>query len=57
MLSFTCTDIQDKVANLDCKHFPVDSCEGCPYLEGHGDLISRLIMGIIGVIIWLNRGY
>ena len=23
------------------------------YLEGHGDLVSRLIMGIIGVIIWL----
>ena len=24
-----------------------------PYLEGHGDLVSRLIMGIIGVIIWV----
>ena len=23
------------------------------YLEGHGDLVSRLIMEIIGVIIWL----
>ena len=23
------------------------------YLEGHGDLVSRLIMGIIGVFIWL----
>ena len=23
------------------------------YLEGQGDLVSRLIMGIIGVIIWL----
>ena len=23
------------------------------YLEGHGDLVSRLIMGITGVIIWL----
>ena len=23
------------------------------FLEGHGDLISGLIMGIIGVIIWL----
>ena len=22
-------------------------------LEGHGDLVSRLVMGIIGVIIWL----
>ena len=24
----------------------------CTYLEGHGDLVSRLNMGIIGVIIW-----
>ena len=24
-----------------------------PYLEGHGDLAGRLIMGIVGVIIWL----
>ena len=24
-----------------------------PYLEGHGDLVTGLIMGIIGVIIWL----
>ena len=23
------------------------------YLEGQGDLVSRLIMGIIGVTIWL----
>ena len=23
------------------------------YLEGQGDLVSRLIMGIIGVIIWV----
>ena len=23
------------------------------YFEGHGDLVSRLILGIIGVIIWL----
>ena len=23
------------------------------YLEGHGDLVSGLIMGIVGVIIWL----
>ena len=23
------------------------------YLEGHGDLVSRLVMGITGVIIWL----
>ena len=23
------------------------------YLEGHGDLVSRLIMGIIGLMIWL----
>ena len=23
------------------------------YLEGHGDLVSRLIMGIIGAIMWL----
>ena len=23
------------------------------YLEGHGDFVSRLIMGMIGVIIWL----
>ena len=22
------------------------------YLEGHEDLVSRLIMGIIGVVIW-----
>ena len=25
----------------------------CNYLEGQGDLVSGLIMGIIGVIIWL----
>ena len=24
------------------------------YLEGHGDLVSRLIMGTIGVILWLT---
>ena len=24
----------------------------CRYLEGHGDLLSRLIKGIISVIIW-----
>ena len=24
------------------------------YLEGHGDLVSGLILGIIGVIIWLT---
>ena len=24
------------------------------YLEGHGDLVSRLIMGIFGVTIWLR---
>ena len=23
------------------------------YLEGHGDLVHALIMGIIGVVIWL----
>ena len=23
------------------------------YLEGHGDLVSRLIMGMIGLMIWL----
>ena len=23
------------------------------YLEGHGDLITRIIMGIIGVTIWV----
>ena len=23
------------------------------YLEGHGDLVNRLIMGIAGVMIWL----
>ena len=26
------------------------------YLEGHGDLVSRLIMGIIRMIIWLIEG-
>ena len=25
-----------------------------PYLEGQGDLVTRLIMGIIGVAIWLT---
>ena len=24
-----------------------------PYLEGHGDLITRLTMGIIGVTMWV----
>ena len=24
-----------------------------PYLEGHGDLVSRLLIGISGAIIWL----
>ena len=23
------------------------------YFKGHGDLVSRLIVGIVGVIIWL----
>ena len=23
------------------------------YLEGHGDLVGRFIMGIIGVILWV----
>ena len=26
---------------------------GILYLGGHGDLVSRLIMGITGVMIWL----
>ena len=26
---------------------------GNAYLEGHGDLVSWFIMGIVGVIIWL----
>ena len=25
------------------------------YLEGHGDLVNALIMGILGVVIWLIR--
>ena len=28
-------------------------CVGVPYLEGHGDLVSRLNMWIFGVITWL----
>ena len=24
-----------------------------PYLEGHGDLVSRSITGVTGVVIWL----
>ena len=26
-----------------------------PFLEGHGDLVSGLIRGIVGVIIWLTE--
>ena len=28
---------------------------GVTYLEGHGDLVSRLVMGIIRILIWLIR--
>ena len=29
------------------------SSESWVYLEGHGDLVSRLIMGISRVVIWI----
>ena len=32
---------------------PLKRIELILHLEGHGDLVSRLVMGIIGVIIWL----
>ena len=35
-----------------CKH-PSDSYVRTPYLDSHGDLVSRLIIGIIGIIIWV----
>ena len=28
---------------------------GGAYLEGHGDLVIRLIIGIIGVIMWVIK--
>ena len=36
-----------RVLALNLKSSPL------PYLEGHGDLVTGLIMGITGVIIWL----
>ena len=28
---------------------------GSPHLEGQGDLLSRLVLGITGIIIWVIR--
>ena len=41
------------VASLPpCNLCPVVAAQGS-YLEGHGDLVSRLVMGIVRVITWL----
>ena len=36
-----------------CTAIPtVQRCRHGHYLEGHGDVVTRLIMGITGVILW-----
>ena len=33
---------------------PPPKCKGLSYLEGQGDLVSRLTMGITRVTIWIR---
>ena len=43
---------------IDMSHCPSPSASpfSTAYLEGQEDVVSRLIMGVIGVIIWLIGG-
>ena len=44
------TDIQSPIWEW-AEQAPI--CGSTVYLEGQGDLVTRLIMGIIGVTIWV----